>query len=67
MKILKLKSNFLQNSATIASAKEFVTTGRVAKDFVKRHAISVMSARIIMEEENARISNMKGNAARKIL
>ena len=65
MKILKLKPI----SATIASVKEFVTTKilLVARYIVKRHATSVMSARIIMEEENARILNMKGNAARKIL
>ena len=65
VKILKLKPI----SATIASVKEFVTTKilLVARYIVKRHATSVMSARIIMEEENARILNMKGNAARKIL
>ena len=62
MKILKLKPI----SATIAiGEKEIVTTG--ARYIVKSRATSVMSARIIMEEENARILNMKGNAARKIL
>ena len=64
MKILKLKPI----SATIASVNQIVTTGRqVARYIVKRRATSVMSARIIIEEENARILNMKGNAARKIL
>ena len=57
-------------TATIASIKEFVTTKMailVARNIVKRRATSVMSARIIMEKENVRILNMKGNAARRIL